>query len=42
MNKPVRDLPTPQPFEVNPEERDDDSSVASADSRRKRKWRFFG
>jgi len=42
MNKPVRDLPAPQPCEVNLEERDDDSSVAPADSQRKRKWRFFG
>jgi len=42
MNKPVRDLPAPQPCVVNPEERDDDSSVAPEDSQRKRKWRFFG
>ena len=42
MNKPVRDLPAPRPYEANPEESDDDSSVAAGASQRKRKWRFFG
>ncbi len=41
-NKPPRELPQPQPFELNAEEREDDRSATPEDGQRKRRWRLFG
>ncbi len=42
MNKPPRELPAPQPCDVNAEGSEDNNSVAPADGQRKRRWRLFG
>ena len=40
MNKPPRELPTPQPC-VSAEEKEEDNGYGPVEQR-KRKWRFFG
>ena len=41
-NTPPRELPVPQPWEADAEEKEDGGSAALADSQPKCRWRFFG